>query len=129
MAKEKEQPIGQMTLYDYSKQVVANEVPMDPVILNRKFKEIAETISKTKSEYYMLLCRELNDYTIFHLHKDFSIEQLTNDLIETLQMRGNILLADEQQKATYEIWIRNKDTEENFAYYLFNYDIGVVEVN
>ena len=36
--KTLEQPT--MSLYEYSKQVVANEVPMDPIMLNKKMKEV-----------------------------------------------------------------------------------------
>ncbi len=50
------------------------------------------------------------------------------EISETLYNRGKILLVDKQKDGSWEIWIRDSLTDENFAYYLFPYDNGVVEV-
>ena len=121
--KTLEQPT--MSLYEYSKQVVANEVPMDPILFNKKMIEVsADMVEHT---YMMLLCHDRRDYTIFHIaNTDKKIA--AKEISETLHNRGKILLVDKQKDGSWEIWIRDSLTDENFAYYLFPYDDGVVEV-
>lgn len=121
--KTLEQPT--MSLYEYSKQVVANEVPMDPILFNKKMIEVSTDM--VEHTYMMLLCHDRRDYTIFHItNADKKIA--TKEISETLYNRGKILLVDKQKDGSWEIWIRDSLTDENFAYYLFPYDDGVVEV-
>ena len=118
-----EQPT--MTLYEYSKQLVANETPMDPIEYNQAIIGMAEGLYKNK--YVMLLCHDRRDYTIFAI-KSSNSKDFAKDLAETLSNRGSLLLADRQDSGAYEIWIRDFATNEDFAYYLFDYTNGVVEV-
>ena len=121
--KTLEQPT--MSLYEYSKQVVANEVPMDPILFNQKMIEVS--MDMVEHTYMMLLCHDRRDYTIFHIaNADKKIA--AKEISETLYNRGKILLVDKQKDGSWEIWIRDSLTDENFAYYLFPYDNGVVEV-
>lgn len=121
--KTLEQPT--MSLYEYSKQVVANEVPMDPILFNKKMIEVS--MDMVEHTYMMLLCHDRRDYTIFHItNTDKKIA--AKEISETLYNRGKILLVDKQKDGSWEIWIRDSLTDENFAYYLFPYDDGVVEV-
>ena len=121
--KTLEQPT--MSLYEYSKQVVANEVPMDPILFNQKMIEVS--MDMVEHTYMMLLCHDRRDYTIFHIaNADKKIA--AKEISETLHNRGKILLVDKQKDGSWEIWIRDSLTDENFAYYLFPYDNGVVEV-
>ena len=121
--KTLEQPT--MSLYEYSKQVVANEVPMDPILFNQKMIEVS--MDMVEHTYMMLLCHDRRDYTIFHIaNADKKIA--AKEISETLYNRGKILLVDKQKDGSWEIWIRDSLTDENFAYYLFPYDDGVVEV-
>ena len=81
-----------------------------------------------EKDYCMLLCNERKDFTIFKNeisnHKDFTKTALS----ETISNRGLLLLADKQPNGAYELWIRDPVTNENFAYYLFDYTNGIVEV-
>ena len=121
--KTLEQPT--MSLYEYSKKVVANEVPMDPILFNKKMIEVS--MDMVEHTYMMLLCHDRRDYTIFHIaNTDKKIA--AKEISETLYNRGKILLVDKQKDGSWEIWIRDSLTDENFAYYLFPYDNGVVEV-
>lgn len=115
----------QMTLYDMSKQIVANEPPMKPEDYHRKLINISNNIF---GEFYMLLCHERRDYSIFKLGIDCLKTIFANELKETLDNRGDIIFIDEQPGKAWEIWIRDPQTKENFAYYLFNYDNGIIEV-
>ena len=118
-----EQPT--MSLYEYSKQVVANEVPMDPILFNKKMIEVS--MDMVEHTYMMLLCHDRRDYTIFHI-TNADKKNAAKEISETLLNRGKILLVDKQKDGSWEIWIRDSLTDENFAYYLFPYDDGVVEV-
>ena len=121
--KTLEQPT--ISLYKYSKQLIANEVPMDPILFNKKMIEVSTDM--VEHTYMMLLCHDRRDYTIFHItNTDKKIA--AKEISETLYNRGKILLVDKQKDGSWEIWIRDSLTDENFAYYLFPYDDGVVEV-
>lgn len=113
-----------LTLYDMNKQAFAQEQPLDIIALHIKVKNMIHDIYKRKIPYWMLLCKERSDYTVFI---PLTEEGTYNDMLETLQSRGDILSIDEQEDKNYEIWIRDKDTNENFVYYFFNYEFGVVK--
>ena len=86
-----------------------------------------------KQKYFMLLCHELRDYTLFNLDKTDSWviakpETIFNsaiDVIDCLRNRGKLLSFIEQEDGAWEIWIRND--EGCFAYYLFPYGEAVLE--
>ena len=113
-----------MTMYDYAKQVVANEVPMDGILFNKKVFEVANKMLSAK--YWMLLCRERYDFTVFKIGDKTKDEKIVKELVPTLKNRGDVLLIDEQPDGAFEIWIRNPETNEDVAYYLFNYEDWMV---
>lgn len=107
-----------MTLYEYAKQVVAVESPMDPIAASYKYLEMAEYLMN--NQYSMLLCRERNDYTVFNRTTTaLTKEQIAQELKECVTPRGILLLADKLEDNSYEIWIRDKESQENFYYRLF----------
>lgn len=112
-----------ITLYDFSKQIANQEEPMDPILFNRKILEIAKDFISHK--YSMLLCNDRRDFTIFNIIEEDEIK-FVRELTTTLKNRGNILFMDRQENGSWEIWIR--DDGENYAYYLFDYTQGIVEV-
>lgn len=116
------------TLYDFNKEAMKNEKPLDPIQFNLKVNEVAVELQEREAQYWMLLCHERRDYTIFNIiacqnHKDIEFE-----LKPTLLNRGNIISIDKQPDENWEIWIRD-DSDENFVYYLFPYDNGIIEIN
>lgn len=115
---------AKITMYDAAKQLAANEDPMDPIIFIRKTNEIAKDM--LNKEYWMLLCRERNDYSIF-LTTDATKKSIAKELIPTLSNRGQVLLMDKQPDGAFEIWIRDYKTKENFAYYLFDYSNAIID--
>ena len=115
------------TLYDFNKQLMKDEPPLDPIQFANKINEVVNTLHSCK--YIMLLCHERRDYTLFNLNKyDWTIEALKEDISEVLSNRGIILAIDYQGTGAYEIWIKDNASEECFAYYLFDYSMGVIEV-
>jgi hypothetical protein len=116
-----------LNLYDFNKQGMSQESPLDPIILFNKTKDtILDILTVKDTHYWMLLCNERKDYTLFNLI-DPDVDSFTADLVETLKNRGWVLSIDKQEDGNFEIWIRDPDTKENFVYYLFNYNYGVVE--
>ena len=121
------------TLYDFNKSAMKNEKPLDPIVLNRKISEIAQwAFNDNDFKYIMLLCNDNKDYTVFNLkvkeiEKEEKIKSFSNDLKCCFKNRGIIKAIDLQPDGAYEIWIEDFHSGENFAYYLFNYNYGVLE--
>ena len=119
------------TLYDINKTAVAaTEKPLKRVELKDKLKNIKPFFTKYPDQYFMLLCREKYDFTIFNFcngKTDFALNHAVKDLEECLINRGktvSIELVTGSENA-YEIWLIIDD--KAFVYYLFPYNIGVLE--
>lgn len=117
--------INMGNLYDFNKSAYSKVKPFDPIELNVKMNEIEQDLYDNK--YLMLLCHERRDYTIF-VNITTKKGKFAKELKETLLNRGYVLDIEKQEDGSFEIWVRDFDTEENFAYYLFEYGNGVVEV-
>lgn len=119
-----EQKLNLMNLYEMSKQVVANlpvrstTAELEPLKqILRKFKHLG---------YYMLLCREENDYTVIRVRKAKNPDKFEDLIIELLQSRGDIKDIDyDTDKKSLECWIQKED--KVMMYKLFNYSWGVIE--
>ena len=120
------------TVYDFNKNAMSQFKPMDVIIFNKTTSKIAKEMTEAAElhdkHYWMLLCHELRDYTVFNIIAAESEKYVVNEIRPTLLNRGSVLDIEEQGNGAYEIWIRNEN-KENFAYYLFPYDNGVIEVN
>ena len=119
--------IGMGTLYDWNKSALESLNPLNKTELKDKIRAIKErTFSQGK--YYMLLCHERRDYTVFNLMRNTighdTPKKASNELKECLENRGDIL-SIEIEGSAWEIWIRN--AEGVFCYYLFSYDNAVIE--
>ena len=120
-------------LYEFNKTAMSEFDPMDVIIFNRKLNSIADTMLDAcdycDQHYWMLLCHDRRDFTLFNIISASDMHDIINELKPTLENRGLVLDIELQDTGAYEIWIRDTETEENFAYYLFPYDNGVIEVN
>ena len=64
-----ERAIG--NLYDINKSIVKNkEIKLNEAALNSKKLIVRDFIYKQDNNYYMLLCNERKDYTVFDFKKD-----------------------------------------------------------
>lgn len=95
--------------------------------IDKIIKKIYKTKNNKKESYWMLLCKERSDYTVFVTKNR---DNAASEIKETLCNRGLVIDIDlaPDSKYVYEIWIRDKETQENFVYYLFDYNNGVVEI-
>ena len=91
-----ENEISLGTLYEVNKNLVQNaEKELTEGVLNSKKEIVKNFVNKTNNYYYMLLCNERKDYTIFTIgnieNKEQKIEKLPFVLIdECLKNRGEI---------------------------------------
>lgn len=127
------------TLYDINKTIVERNIKLlsQEEIQNKK-NIIVDFINNSQNTYYMLLCNERKDYTIFHRRYDNKIEQFldnagTNEetlekilIDECLPNRGGIKSIElTEDKNAIEIWL--SIDEESFVYYFFPYDAAIIE--
>ena len=121
-------------LYDINKQFMEKEPVMSELAIMDAKSHIRRWLEANfKQKYFMLLCHELRDYTLFNLDKTASQKSLptvaslpaTNDIIECMTNRGQLLVIDQQDDGAWELWIRN--SRGCFAYYLFPYGEAVLE--
>lgn len=127
------------SLYEVNKGLVEKNVPdlTDEEMQNKKTL-IIDFINNTSNQYYMLLCNDKKDYTIFRRetneNKDFldnletpDRDRLWNVLIdECLPNRGrtkSIELTENQDAV--EIWISIDG--ESYCYMFFPYDAAIIE--
>lgn len=127
---EREVTLG--TLYDMNKNIVQNsEMKLSEGALNSKKEIVKNFVNKTNNYYYMLLCNERKDYTIFHIDNlcnDKKPMELSLCLIdECLVNRGEIRGIDlTKDNGAIEIWLSIEG--ESYAYYFFPYDAAIVEI-
>lgn len=118
-------------LYDINKNIVKqNEIELSEGVLNSK-KEIIKNfiMSKLDDFYFMLLCNEKKDYTIFDFRDYKTSERSLNCakclIDECLANRGEIRGIDlTKDRDAIEIWMVIDN--EAYVYYFFPYDNGVI---
>lgn len=127
--KIEKQPLNgnlNMNLYDLNKAAVT-QLPNYSEADKKAAKELINTYDdfSIATRYYMLLCRELNYYTVFQRQFTGS-EDFGDVVIECLENLGNIKSIEvTEDKTAIEAWIVNSDNEAHVIY-LFNYDQGVI---
>jgi hypothetical protein len=115
------------TLYELNKQLVEkNEPILTKEELEEKKNIVNSFIEETNNKYYMMLCYEQRDFTIFTIEEDKN--NLSNVLVdECLINRGQVRVIDKtKDNNAIEIWITNN--EGTYCYYFFPYDAAIVEV-
>lgn len=113
------------TLYDLNKMAVQSEEPMT----NKELLFKLNTVQKffQSGMYFMLLCHERRDYTVFRISKNNFANKATQELKECLLNRGVIVSIDKtEDNYAFEIWM--KIDNEAYCYYLFPYDEAIIEV-
>lgn len=134
--EEKEVAIG--TLYEVNKTLIKqNEKKLSTAVLNSKKEIIKNFIYKTNNNYYMLLCNEQKDYTVFDFKRDKDNYDWDTPICmdcarclvdECLIPRGEIRGIDlTQTQDAIEIWMIIED--EAYVYYFFPYDNGVIQAS
>lgn len=116
-----------VSLYDMNKSIIGKKKPMQTQELLEKKQNIRNFVNKTNNKYYMLLCRELNYYTLFDKQDLLIIKDNIEDaVIECAQDYGDILNINESGEGAIEVWIRNNEDKNVYMLLFFPYDLGVV---
>lgn len=124
--QEKQIELG--NLYEINQQLVDKLKPLTESQIDAVIDTMGEWFDSQYNEhtYYMLLCNEMKDYTVFK--RTDNSEEFGLVLKECLVNRGTLLAIDEEGAgAAWEIWIRMADNVCH-CYYLFPYDEAVIEV-
>ena len=130
---KKESSVSLGNLYDMNKHLM-EQVPMiSEDILKEKKQELVKWIAKlSEQHYFMLLCHEKRDYTLFNIISsplnDITIDQINRmaeDIVECMNNRGSLLSLELQKDGAWELWAR--DETGCYAYYLFPYGSAVLE--
>lgn len=113
------------TAYDINKNLVKKyEHELTKEELKEKEKMIDDFTREKFDNYYMLLCHDRRDYTIFHTTVREGSAYL--DFQECLINRGQIYGIDKTEDGcAIEIWLMID--EEPYCYYFFPYGTAVVE--
>lgn len=117
-------------LYDMNKSIVSQvEKELSGIILyNKIYQTLNPYITEEKvSKYYMLLCNELHDFTVFHFNSD-KIDGIYSEFAECLINRGKVFAIDNNLEGAVEVWLQNEDSKEMHCYFFFSCDEFIVEV-
>ncbi len=121
-------------LYDMNKSLVAKYEKQlkGKALQNRIDRAVIPYLrEKMKNEsYFMLLCHEKRDYTVFHISDN---ENAMDEIIKMLKVcllnRGAIFGIDRTPDGVaLELWIKYDGDGEMACYYFFPYTQAIVEI-
>ena len=119
-----------MNVYEACIAEKKNSPKLDFFMLERGFNNLGKWLKdRPKGKYYMLLCNDRRDFTVFTLldGEDKSAKAAFEMVDECLIPRGVIKDIDKTVDGyAIEIWLSIDD--EIYCYYFFPYDNAIVEV-
>lgn len=127
-----------ITLYDLNKQaILKNEKPLSKKELCLKCQDVIGSYFNNKMKfnvnYFMLLCHERRDYTVYRITNSIVKENPAGLAISSMESllnnRGFVYsIESTEDKNAIEIWVKPYGEADVFVYYLFPYNEGIVEV-
>lgn len=117
-------PEGKMNLniYDMNKQIISQLSPIDDIA-------VLTNIRKYKNqdgEYFMLICRDINYYTLFAIDSN-SEDRIEQEVLNCIKDIGTPKSIEQiEGTETIEIWVQ-PENDEPLVMYFFNYDKGVIK--
>ncbi len=121
-----------VNLYELNKTLYRSLPEITFNKLQEQKKKIADWVYESDNKYYMLLCRERNDFTVFFVHiPSFANDNLVpieKEVVDIVCSRGQIK-AIEIEENFPERWVQFwvEDNKEIYMYAFFPYDSGVIE--
>lgn len=118
-----------MSAYEMNQQIMGQLEILDETTIQEKKKMVREFVNSQPDTFFMLLCRDINYYTVFFRTSteiDVTEDILEDVLIdECLNFIGDIKAIDMAEDGrSIECWLQNGD--KVYAAYFFPYDLGVV---
>ena len=119
-----------MTAYDLNKQIIAQMGILEEKDILKACNDLTQFVENTKQTYYMLLCRDINYYTLFYVYQGIvvpnGLNHFAEDVIDCVQDIGAIKSIEPAPGDAFEIWVHPVEGDP-MAMYLFPYDAGVIE--
>ena len=127
--KDASKPVAQVSLYQLNQDIMSNQPALSGDGVRKGQLEFFDWISKQPDnpKFYMLLCHELNYYTVFHINDTATKEDFWNEFYDIAKELG-ALKAMEIDSGCFSIWADGPQDNISHLFYLFPYDRGVVEV-
>ena len=128
LAEVNDEPSSSIDLYTMNQNII-NQLP---VYTNEDMDRAEDTIHDWiydghRANYYMLLCKELSYYTLFHSVDNCLIEEdFIRELWDVCSYLGPVHDISVDDNDAIAIWAEWEDTGVH-CFYLFPYDKGVVE--
>ena len=99
------------TMYELNKVAMNKLEPLTSYEKENKSKELKSFFMRNSSEkYFMLMCKEQSDYTIFHIPDIKRSGIAVKELFECCDVRGKLLSIDPAKDSNaFEIWIKDND--------------------
>ena len=126
LPEEETKAVGnlQMNLYDMNKQLISQM----PILNDEDLKSCRQTIHNyllaKQSKFYMLLCKDINYYTLLHVVAEGPAA--ADEVIECVKCLGDVKSVDMNENDAIEIWVQ-EEVRGPMVMYLFSYDAGVIE--
>ena len=115
------------SLYELNKQILSQLPPQSDEALARNYNIIGSWFGQTPKRWFMLMCKERSDFTMFHI-TDHQFTKAVFELQEVLKERGTVLAIQYVHgEDTFEIWVKDKDGEV-FMFMLFEASWMIVEI-
>ena len=117
----------QMNIYELNKQLISQMANLtDEDLVNSK-QLIKDYFQEQGNRFYMLLCKDINYYTLFEIVEDTWVQPAAADeVIECIKEIGTVKSIDRTEDGAIEIWAQ-PDESDPLAMYLFPYDAGVIQ--
>lgn len=121
-----------LTSYEVNQQIISQmeNIETDEEAMQTGLNTI-QSLRYKDNNYYMLLCRDINYYTLFHKNNNPMLDEndlgkFANEVVDCVHDIGAIKSIDETTDGAVEIWVQPVG-EDPMAMYLFPYDQGVIE--
>lgn len=119
----------QLNMYDINKQLISQMPVLTQEQSLEARKDIQTFLEETHNKFYMLLCRDINYYTLFNLINESQSPICTaeDEIWACAEYIGDIKSV-ERKEGAMEIWVQpHENNSEAIVMYLFGYDAGVIE--
>lgn len=111
--------------YELNKQIIGQLETLGKDELAEKRELIANFKRECNAQFYMLLCRDINYFTVFQVVEKDADDILQDAVIECAKVIGQIKAIDlTEGKDAIELWMTYE--EETYVAYFFPYDSGVI---
>ena len=95
------------TLYDVNKSAMEGLSALSRNQIKRALTDkVGKYVKDTDNTYYMLLCNETRDYTVFRLSELDNLSAMLKEMQLCLSDRGEIYSIDKDKNGAIEIWVR-----------------------